>query len=268
MKKNIQILALAVLCLLTAGCGQQTKKNSGQSVAESREAKALLQGIWTDEESGEVVFRVEGDSVYYPDSTSQPAYFRIVSDSFLLGSETRYPIEKQSAHVFWFRNQVGDLLKLVKSDNPEDADDFVHDDTPRVITYTEVVKRDSVVMVDGERYHWYVAINPTKYKVTAKSYNSDGLEVENVYYDNIMHVSLFRGGAQVFSSDFRKQMYDGMVPARFLEGAIFSDMEFTGADAKGFHFVATFCLPEGATCYKVDNVVSRKGQLSKVLVEY
>ena len=34
----------------------------------------MLQGVWEDEETDEVLFKLQGDSVYYPDSTSMPAY--------------------------------------------------------------------------------------------------------------------------------------------------------------------------------------------------
>ncbi len=71
------------------------------------------------------------------------------------------------------------------------------------MNYTHQVKIDSVVTFNGERYHWYIAINPTKYKVTKRTFNDDGLEVENVYSDNIMHISFFKGAQQLFSSDFR-----------------------------------------------------------------
>ena len=109
------------------------------------------------------------------------------------------------------------------------------------MTYTHQVKKDSVVNYDGARYHWYIAINPTKYKVITRTYNDDGIEVENVYYDNIMHVSVFQGSRQLYSSDFRKQQYANQVPAQFLEEAILANMEFTHIDADGLHFAATLC---------------------------
>ena len=47
-----------------------------------------------------------------------------------------------------------------------------------------------------------------------------------------------------------------------------SNMEFTGVDASGFHFVATICIPDGASCYKAENIVSFDGQLKTSLIEY
>ena len=272
MKQLITILIVDSLLALTS-CSSSPSSSSAASAdiateQESGEAKALLQGIWIDEDTEEVSFRVVGDTIFYPDTISQPTYFKIVKDSLVLGAVgVRYAIEKQTEHVFWFKNQNGDVVKLQKSDDPIHVFAFVHD-RPQVLTYTEVVKSDSVVFYNGERYHWYIAINPTKYKVHAKSYSNDGMEVDNVYYDNIIHVSLYQGTTKVFSSDFKKQEYGGKIPAKFLEQSVLSKMEYTGVDAKGFHFVATICIPGGASCYKAENIIAFNGQLSTTLIEY
>ena len=89
------------------GCNRQ-----GATPAESKEAKQMLQGVWMDSEGGDVSFRVKGDTIFYSDTTSMPAYFRIIGDSLVLGSGTSYGIVKQSPNVFWFTNQNGDLVML------------------------------------------------------------------------------------------------------------------------------------------------------------
>ena len=272
MKRTLLSYGLLAGILLVAACSKksETTQPEAETVVEkeSREAKAMLQGIWVDDETDEVSFRAVGDTIYYPDTISQPSYFKIVRDSLVLGAvATKYPIVKQLEHVFWFRNLNGDLLKLRKSDDPIHVFAFVHD-KPKVMTYTEVVKTDSVVFYNGERYHWYIAINPTKYKVHTSSYNDDGVEVDNVYYDNIMHVSVFSGARKLFSTDFRKQLYASKIPQQFLSQSVLSNMEFTGVDAKGFHFVATICIPDGASCYKAENIVSFSGELTTTLLEY
>lgn len=227
----------------------------------------MLQGIWLDAENDEVSFRVKGDSVFFPDSTSLPAYFKIVSDTFIVGNN-HYPILKQASHLFWFKNQTGDIVKLVKSDDPNDVLDFMHKQPTVLSSLTEVVKTDSVVMYDGERYHWYIAINPTKYRVTKSSYNDDGLEVDNVYYDNIIHISIFHKSRQLFSSDLKKQLFGDCVPEQFLEQAVLGNMQFGSVDKSGFHFEATLCVPDGATCYLVSTDIGFDGQLSMKLLEY
>ena len=227
----------------------------------------MLQGVWVDAETGDVSFQVKGDTIFYSDTTSMPAYFQIIGDSLVLGSGTSYAVVKQSPNLFWFTNQNGDMVKLQKSDDPVAGLEFVRD-KPQVLTYTQQVKKDSVVMFNGERYHWYVAINPTKYKVVSRTYNDDGLEVENVYYDNIMHISVFHGSHQLFSSDIRKQDYKKLIPANFLEEAILSAMDFTHIDAEGLHFNATVCRPDGASCYMVDTQIAFTGQQTMKLLEY
>ena len=255
---------IVVTVLLLAGCSGQQE----QAVEENREAKALMQGVWVDAETEDVSFRVAGDTIFYADSTSMPAYFIIVGDSLTLSSGTSYAIEKQTAHIFSFRNQNGDLITLNKLVGEEADSIFVADTTPKVMTYTHQVKKDSVVSYDGARYHWYIAINPTRYKVMLRTYNEDGLEVENVYYDNIMHVSIYNGAQRLYSSDFRKQQFAKMVPVKFLEEAVLANMEYTKADAAGLHFNATLCIPNGARCYLVETIISYKGQMTMKLLEY
>ena len=263
MRKVTTIFLLTVVLTLCCNC----QGNQSATPMEDKEAKVLLQGIWVEEESGDVSMRIVGDSIFYTDSTSMPSYFRIVADSLVMGSGTSYAIVKQTENLFWFVNQNGDVVKLQKSNDPVDETEFVHD-TPSVMTYTHQVKTDSVVMYNGERFHWYIAINPTKYKVVKRNYNDDGLEVENVYYDNIMHVSLFQGAQRLYSSDFKKQMFVKQVPENFLENAVLANMEYSRVDAEGFHFNATLCIPDGASCYLVESLIDYHGKMTMKLVEY
>jgi len=234
---------------------------------EDREAKQLLQGVWLDESTETAVFQIKGDTVFYADSTSMPAYFKVVEDSLYIGSTGRYRIEKHTNHVLWFKGQNSDLVKYVKSD--DDSMDEVFEQTiPQIQTLTEVLKRDTVVFYNGTRYHLYVAVNPTKYKVSRHTVNSDGLDVENVYYDNIINLSVYKGDQRVFSRDFRKNLYNNKVPSQVLNQAILNDMTFDKADAKGLHFRASVCVPGDASCYMVGHTVSYDGQLTTQLLEY
>ncbi len=265
MNKFSVIVILSALLL--TGCGRQKESAVSESLPESKEAKAMLQGIWVDAETEEVAFSVRGDTIFYSDSTSMPAYFKIVGDSLVLSSGTKYGIEKQTAHLFWFKNQSGDVIKVVKSSDPEDEAAFVHD-KPAILSYTHQVKTDSVVNFNGERYHWYIAINPTKYKVVRRTYNDDGMEVENIYFDNIMHISVYKGAQCLYSSDFRKQQYAKMVPEKFLEEAVLGNMEYGHIDAAGLHFRATLCIPDGASCYLVESTISYQGKMTMKTIEY
>jgi hypothetical protein len=58
------------------------------------------------------------------------------------------------------------------------------------------------------------------------------------------------------------------VPVKFLEEAVLANMEYSKADAAGLHFNATLCIPDGASCYLVETVISYKGQMTMKLLEY
>ena len=247
---------LMLLLIAFIGCGQQSGTHD-----ESRAAKDLLQGVWTNEETETPVFKMEGDSVYYPDTVSMTAYFKVVDDTLYIGSTARYYIEKQTSHHLWFRHSSGELVKLVKAD--DEADEEIFEQTPpRVLTLTEVLKRDTVVFYQDKRYHLYVAINPTKYKVSRYTVNEDGMEVENVYYDNIIHLSIFQGDHQLFSSDFRKKQYQPYVPEEFLDNAILNDIQLVRTDDNGFHLLSSLCVPDDASSYQVEHVVAFSGALT------
>ena len=255
---------ILMMVVVFGGCSD--KQGGEESEQENREAKALMQGLWVNAETEDATFRVDGDTIFYADSTSMPACFKIIGDSLVLASGTSYAIEKQSEHLFWVKNQNGDIIKFRKAEEADSVADFVID-KPTVMTYTHQVKRDSVVIYNGERYHWYVAINPTRYRVVLHTFNDDGMEVENVYYDNIMHVGVFNGARQIYSSDFRKQYFNGLVPDKFLDEAVFSNMEYSHTDAQGLHFIATLCVPDGASCYQAEIAISYKGGVAKKLLD-
>ena len=259
-----QLLICLMAALSLAACkGRQTE---GPEVQEDLEAKAMMQGIWIEDVTEEPVFKVEGDTIYYPDDAGQPSYFRIVDNRLELGGLS-YTIIKQSPTEFFFENQTGDSIRLLKTQFTEDSLAF-DEVPPEVIAVSDVVKRDSVIVYNGQRYHWYIAVNPTKRKVTKMTYNDEGVGVENVFYDNIIHVSLFRGPSKLYSEDFNKQLYSEKVPREFLSQAILSDMIYKRADEKGFHFNATLCIPNEASCYLVETIVGFDGQVSMELLEY
>jgi hypothetical protein len=255
-----------LFCLSFLACKQQRADGSINDASEDLEAKAMLQGIWIESETEEVSFLAKGDTIFFPDSTSQPSYFCIVRDSFCLG-ENRYAITKQTEHLFCFQNQAGEEVRLEKSENKEDSLAF-SDNQPEILSLNEVLKIDSVVSFGGERYHWYIAVNPTRYKVTKETYNSDGVSVENVYYDNIIHISLYRGSACLFSRDFKKQMFADDVPQQFLEQAVLGNIKYDHVDSRGVHFNANLCIPDVASCYLVETLIGFDGQMTKKLLEY
>ncbi len=250
---------------MLVSCSRQLKPYSERP--EDRDAKQMLQGVWVDESTETAVFQMKGDTVYYADTTSMSAYFKVVEDSLYIGATGRYHIEKRTAHSLWFRESDGDVTKYVKSDD-ESLQKTFEETKPTVQMLTEVQKRDTVVFYNGDRYHLYIAINPTKYKVSRHTVNDDGLDVETVYYDNIIHLSIFKGSSELFSRDFRKTLYVKKVPDQVLQQAILNDMIFDKADAKGLHFQTSICVPGDASCYMVGHTVSYKGEMTTRLLEY
>ncbi|MCR5129955.1 MAG: DUF4738 domain-containing protein [Prevotella sp.] len=255
---------LFLLCLLLASCNQtKTSKDSATEPQEDKRAKELLQGIWINEDEGDVVFNVKGDTIYYPTSTNMPVAFIIVNDTLILqgNQDVRYAIRRQSPHIFEFENQNGDVVKLTKSTNDEDLLEF-EDVQPHAINQGLLIKRDTVIMAHGERYHCYVQVNPTSYKVFKTSYNSEGVSVENVYYDNIINLAVFNGTRRVFSSDFHKNDFRKHIPEDIIKQCILSDMIFSGADASGIHYDAEICIPDSPSSYVVDVVVAYDGKVT------
>lgn len=250
------VLVLIGAILFFVACGGR-KKNT-EIPDEGGKAKSMLQGIWIDDESDTPLMRIEGDTIYYTDPQIAPVCFRIAKDSlYLYGNETTsYHIMRQTDYSFWFQTIEDNVIKLHKSENPTDSLAFPQNNTVEAIpVYTEVTKRDSVVTHKGTRYRAYVYINPSKIKVVRTSYSDEGLSVDNVYYDNVMHICVYEGRTCLFDSDITRQMFAEVVPEEFLNQSILSDMNFVKVDDKGFHYKASVCAAGSSVCNMVDLLI-------------
>lgn len=265
MKRSLFIVSLGCLLVLI-GCGRKGGKEI--TFEEDTAAKKMLQGVWLNDDEDDVAFRVKGDTIYYPDSTSQPTYFYIISDTLVMkgANEVRYPIIKQATHLFEFKNSNGDLVKLVKTQDASYLKQF-QQEHPVSLNQNTLIKRDTVVREGEDKYHLYVQVNPTTYKVYKSSYNDDGVEVDNVYYDNIVNLNVFHGATKVFSRDFHKDDFDKKVPASFLRQAILSDVVFDKIDKEGIHYLVILALPDSSLSYQVKITVSFNGRLKIYSVE-
>ena len=257
---SVKILSFILGFFLVLGCNSRNNKTS--EAAEDLVAKKNLQGIWLDDEDEDVVFRIKGDTVYYRDSTSMPDYFRHEKDSFIIvgGNTISYHIVKQTPHLFIFVNQNGEKVKLCKTSDKSYLDMFAAK-TVLTINQNKVVKRDTVFFNNNDKYHCYVQVNPTTYKVAKSSCNEDGVEVDNVYYDNIVNLNVYKGANKLYSSDMRKECFKNEVPSQFLRQAVFSDMTFDKADSEGIHFFAVLAIPETSISYYVETVVTYDGKV-------
>lgn len=260
MGNRTLILFFALLLVACSG----NKVNPQQAGAkEDRKAKELLQGIWVNDDEQDVAFRAKGDSIFYPDATSQPVRFQIFGDTLVLhgANDVKYPILKQAPHLFEFRNQNGDIVKLTKSENKDDIYLFTSHQ-PVVLNQNTLIKRDTIVYLNEKKYHCYVQVNPTKYKVVKATYNDEGVEVDNVYYDNIIHLSIFQGARKVFSRDFRKDMFTGFVPKGFLEQSILSDLTMLRAEPGAITYQAILALPDSPSSFIVDVTIGEGGKMN------
>lgn len=95
------------------------------------------------------------------------------------------------------------------------------------------------------------------------SVNDDGVEVDNVYYDNIVNLTVFNGNKRLFSADMRKEAFVNEVPEQFLKQAVYSDLYFDRIDAEGLHFFAVLAMPETSISYMVESIVEFNGKLIK-----
>lgn len=265
--RKFACLLLLVACLV--GC-KKTSKDAPVEPArqENLKAKKMLQGIWVNEDAGDVAFSAVGDTISYPDSLSMPVHFMILGDTLVLKGEktVKYPIVKQTEHLFIFKNQNNEAVRLVKSDNPDDIYSF-EEKRIQTVNQRKLIKRDTVVIYNNERYHCYVQVNPTTYKVYASTYNDEGVEVQNIYYDNIIHISVFNGARKVFSKDFYKKDFAQQVPQDFLRQSVLSDFEFGRLDNEGVHYTAMLCIPDSPSSYVVEVKISYEGKLSLHVVE-
>ena len=84
MESFKRVFICCLLLFLLQSCNDKNGKNADGNVREDHNAKRMLQGIWGDEDENNVTFRAKGDTIFYPDTTSQPVYFQIVSDTLVL----------------------------------------------------------------------------------------------------------------------------------------------------------------------------------------
>ena len=280
MKRIIYSTYLTIICLIISNlflCCKSNGESDSATVDDRVEtvvkvdsvAMARIEGIWVNAETQNVVMRVIGDSIFYPDTVNLPVRFSIVNDSLVLygKEETKYLIKKQGDYIFHFESSVGDEINLHKSENPDDSLAFslVH---IKPIIYNNVTKRDTVVNYSGTRYHCYVFVNPSHNRVYKNSLNDEGLDVSTYYYDNVIHLSVYKGDKSLLSRDFTKNDFKSLVPSHFLEQATLSDVNFRHVDSDGFHFDAIICMPDDALCYMVQVLVRMDGKYELTLMDY
>lgn len=260
--KAYSIIAILILALFAA-CGKQ---KSAPGIKEDPAAKKMLQGLWLDEDAQAVAFKVEGDSIFYPDSTSMPAHFWIYNDTLYMQNQRlmKYKIVKQAPHLFIFINTSGDHVRLVKT-TEKDFEGQFSSSHPVVINLNQTIKRDTMVNNGVFNYHLYTQVNPGHNKVVKQSYNDEGVEVDNAYWDNSVNITIYRGAERVFSHNFHKEEMRKCVPSDFLSDAVLSDIVFDHVEKEAVYYTAILGIPDESTSYLVSLRIGFNGKVTKKL---
>ena len=258
---RINVLGFMVVLCLSA-CGGFSGTSRLSDVREDLAAKQMLQGIWLDDATEEAFMDVVGDSIFFAGHNRLPMSFRVIQDSiYFIGHDTlAYKIERQSDYDFWFCNFAGDVVKLQKQTSGSyDISDFRSSDT----SYEpQRMEKDSIVNYDGMRYRGYVFINPTSIKVLRTTYDENGIGIDNVFYDNIIHICVYEGANRLYGQDIEKSMFSRQFSSDTLSDLILSDMDFTGVDAHGYHYRAVLRAPESPVSYIMNLSISFNGELA------
>ena len=233
-KSSFFLLLLAILSL--AACknqgGEATRKQ------EDQEAKKLLQGIWLYED-GETAFMANGDSIFFPDTTSLPVQF-------------------------WIANPSGDEIKVTKTSNNALRADFLQA-RPYALNTFRTFDSDTVVSNDMGFFDTRIHVETTSDQVIRSSYNGQGIEVDNMYLDNVARITTYNHGKLVYSHDFRKAEFSELVPADFLEKCILRGITFSHAAGDALYYDVSIGIPDASTTYVIALRINSKGKVEKKL---
>ena len=246
------------------------KQSQTMSVKENLEMKTMLQGTWMDEDTETPMICIKGDSIHYMTSGTLPVAFRIIEDSLITyGTEpTSYYIVKQNEYMLWLQSDMGGIIKMNRADESESIHSVnFHVQTKEPEPTKEVIQKDRIEFYKDVRYRGYVYINPSQIKVTRPTYSDEGFKMDNVYYDNVIHICVYEGKNKLFSKDVYKKDFSEVVPEEFLQWAILADMEFIGVNEKGYQYQATISIPDEITSYIVNLSISTDGSIQYTLKE-
>ena len=263
MKQTIIACVVFASLLIFSAC--RDRSADYQKTHEDKQAKEMLQGLWINGDSGDPAVLVKGDSIFYPDSASMPVRFWVYQDTLYLQGQNvnGYKIDKQAPHVLKFINQNGEEVKLVKSTDKALYPSFGYH-VYAMNTFDEQTQ-DTTIRTDLGYFESKIHVQTTSDKVIKSTYNGDGVEVDNMYLDNVASLRLFNHGTPVFAHDFRKQEFQSLIPKSFLSGSILRKMYFTHADAKALYYYVIIGIPDAATTYVIELRVTPDGRMSKKL---
>ena len=255
-----------ICILLMSSCSGQPQKKENIEM-EDLKAKEWLQGTWMDDMTETPLFTAKGDTIYYYDKSAAPVTFKVIKDTLKTYGQkvASYHIKKQGESFIWIQSIMGDILQLSKTEQSLDSHWSIQQ--PSEEKTEKVIQKDQVVHYNNKRYRGYVYINPTNIKVHQPEITEEGLEIENVYYDNIIHICVYEGKNRLFGRDMKKQDFELLVPQEYFQRAILSDMDFVGVNVKGYQYQATLCIPNNASCYLINISISMNGDITYELIQ-
>ena len=257
MRNSIVCLTLLLLSLTACTTG-----NSRDN--EDLDAKRLLQGVWMNDEEGSPAFYVQGDSIFYPDSISQPVAFWIYQDSlYLQGSHiNRYQITKQAEFLFKFINESGEEVKLVKS-NDKSLLPLFSQYRSTALNQFDSFDTDTVAHDGGVDYTCHIHVEPTTERVVKASFNSEGIEVDNVYLDHAVSLLVQKNQQKMLGQTFLKKDFESLVPEELFSKSILRDIVYSHSDTAAVYFDAIIGIPDASTGYVVELKVTKDGKITK-----
>lgn len=268
--KSIFLFAILLVTVSFAcSCNGGSKSNESVTSQEDLEAKKKLQGTWKNDLEGDYVFSFKGDSIYFTDSVSIPASFCVINDTLIVNSSkpVKYAIKSLNSTQFVFINMNGDEVELVKDDAVDLSSIGQYAQAQTNVNQGKTIKKDSIMNVGNHRYHVYTQVNPTTYKVFLQTTNDDGLNVEQIFYDNIVYVGVFDGGQKIFGQDFSKKSFEQKVPKNYLSNAILSEIAIDKATTEGINLTAILAIPNSSTTFHVNILVSPEGKVTLAIKE-
>lgn len=254
------------LCLLGLGMWITGCKNAPADPSqEDTQAKKMFQGYWTLDD-GEAVWEVRGDSIYYPDATSLPVRFWIVSDSLYLQGHhvNSYKIVKQADHLFRFCNETGDEVKLVKGNAKTLRAEFAQPKSYAINTFT-TYDADTTVSNDLGFFDTKIHAETTSDPIIKSAYNDQGVEVDNRYLDNCVRITITSKGAIVYQHDFRKAEFSEFIPAQYFANCMLRGITYSHAAKDALFYDVSIGIPDASTTYCVELRINHEGKVSKRL---
>ena len=262
-RKNMKAdLLFGTLLFLSASCSSPVNQNiSVKERGMDAEVMNQLQGVWLDMNTESPVLKIQGDSLLYASKRNSPMKYKLIDDTLFVSGlyTTAYPVLSRTETSMTIVNPMGDNVSLYKT--LQDNVNFVEQTLDESNQEQKIIKKDTVILHRKSRYRGYTTINPTSIKVVQPGLTEDGFTVDNVYYDNVIHICVYEGNKRLCGIDVRKESFEDVVPADFLQRSVLYDMKFVGVDKDNFIFHVTLWEPDGP-CYYLYVLVNEQNELS------